>query len=617
MNWKLILLIFGIMVLVNSNNVSAIDIDNCISVQNDTTYTFNQSIITTVRPCFNIQNLHNITIDGNGYILNITNGNGQSFWLENITNITIKNLNVYVMNCTVFNQGGISSSGDITNLYLTNNTWHICGSHYFHVKDTGNIYNTTTIGDSIYIYNYTNPEKYQSLFWWTNSNIFTFWNNYIEVHHENDGTCHGNYILHGNNTDLRNVIHDIYGIPCSPLSINSYGSGQGEFSNSYIENYSIECKSINGCESIDSSSSFAIYGIDNITIKNSYIDTYGINTIQYSNNILLENNYLRGNYYPLYLKNIINGTINNLTSVLRKNLTEFGDNSYYSVYIINSNDINFENITIDGNNSIYYGIRIGDSIGTINNSYIGGETSGIDVRGNSNFIISNSELNVLLVEGIYPSGGSIKTRNNAIVNLYNVSMNDEENIKVVDTSQINVYWKLNLDNLFNSSVKLYDSLNNLILDSTNETLNLWVKEYNIIPENQKTDLTPHNLEWEKSGYYNNFTLFNMNINKNLILYLIEKANVSFQLPFEITGMYLSESRCLDNETLYRKYTKESCIYTECYELSDIQTIICPYGCREDITIFGDECFYPDYQTYFIFIVIIILIFIGLGIISKR
>ena len=85
---KWLLLIFTIIVLtINIYTVSAIYIDDCISVQNDTTYTLNQSITTTVRPCFDIQNLHNITIDGNGYILNITNGNGQSFWLENITDI--------------------------------------------------------------------------------------------------------------------------------------------------------------------------------------------------------------------------------------------------------------------------------------------------------------------------------------------------------------------------------------------------------------------------------------------------------------------------------------------------------------------------------------------------
>lgn len=548
-----------------------VEVDSCRDlVTSNTIYILMQDIVDD-RNCFAIRG-NNITLDGNGHTVKIENttdyvtilnifdstdvnvdniyfnltGVGTIIGINNVANLSIKNSDFYAMNCSDMNTG-ISTSGDITNLYLTGNIWHICGSHYFHVEDSGNVYNTTTIGDKMYFYNHSNFNPYQSMFWWTNSDLFTFRNNYIEIHYlEYPYGCYGGFRLHGSNIDIRDSVWHLYGSPCQVLQLQNYGTPKGHFSNAYIDNITMKCMSPIGCETTDYTRGLAIYGMDNVTVKNSYFDLYST-PLHYTNitNSLSENNYVKGNYIPYWIRDSENITSKNEKGIIRLNETPaYGNYGYYLLYVYRSYNLYFENFTFDGNNSIYYGMRFRDSNGTINDSYIVGNLSGVDIW-DGNIDVHDSELIVLTPVSEYGSFGSLRTRNNAIANLYNVTMNDAENISARDTSQVNVYWQLSVSNPLGALVKIYDSLSNIVSEFSDLTKSPWLREFYVYNDT-RTNTTPHTIEATKEDYEDMTMEITMDDNKKitLILSMLDRPDLTF-----INGMWFTNENPMENESI--------------------------------------------------------------------
>lgn len=579
---KWLLLIFTIIVLtINIYNVQAVYINDCISVQNDTTYILNQSFTTNESKCFDFTYKENITLDGNGYMINNTINNSL-IYIDFSNDIEIKNLNIW-------GWGFRFHTSD--NIRFINNT--VEGNAFNHLANVSNVVieesrftNTNAsmdhiISSSDYIWN------------------LTFNNNIVE------GLCNHNAVFSIANT-LHNVsIYDNYfntSCPCVALG-KRHGIGIELMPSGNIEIYN------NDFFMYNENGFFCIQGLlfgenSNVSIHENMFNSKGKYAIYFNLPDVLQNLEIKNNIYyaygkyGIYMENVSNAIVDNETFIVIPE--EYAIYLYDThAYVTNSK---FNSTLYEGSRVINYDINPPFRNTTFENCELYGNRAGLTSDFDGIAYVYDS-----IIDGIQHD---VFARYDGNIILYNTNI-DTYNIE--SDSELNVYWKLFIDNsLFNSSVKLYDLLSNLLLDSTNSTIDLWVKEYNVISENQKTDLTPHNLEWEKSNYYNNFTSFNMNINRNFILYLTEKANISFQLPFETIGMYPFESKCLDNETLYIEYKKQSCIYTECYELSDVQIVNCPYGCTNEFDEFGSGCIKPDWQMYgFIIIVFVIIIILAL------
>jgi len=221
------------------------------------------------------------------------------------------------------------------------------------------------------------------------------------------------------------------------------------------------------------------------------------------NNSLINNNiyYVDSNSSNVhYFSNNINLTIRNETTYLLSNISV---SSFTHSTFSNVNHLLVDNVKIDGTYSRYYGLRfLGNNTADVLNCDITGNISAVDIQGKGVVNIYNSILTRMTpsTELSSPSYGSIRTRNEAIANIYNCTLNDAENVSAIDTSQINLYWLLEVSNPLLAIVKIYDNQNNLISEfSGNNTL--WAKEL-FQNASGKTNATPHRIEATKEGYEN-------------------------------------------------------------------------------------------------------------------
>ena len=191
--------------------------------------------------------------------------------------------------------------------------------------------------------------------------------------------------------------------------------------------------------------------------------------------------------------------------------------------------------------------------GTVNayfSTFIG-NVSAVDVRNNMVVNIYNStatRTNTYLLSNVsfpLPIMGSLRTRNFAILNCYNCTMNDAENISAIDSSQVNVYWNLNILNPLNANINLYDLQNNL-LSSFIGNNSLWVRQF-FANSSGQTQNTPNPIQIGKSGYYAKTDSINMNTNKDytismrLIVPMVDPSSITGQLVltlgFGIMGLF--------------------------------------------------------------------------------
>jgi len=464
------------------------------------------------------------------------------FELDNVDGITIRNSK---LNATADNTGdgsyniGLHTTGDINNVLMENNEWHIRGTHYFHVHDSGSVTNTTTANETIHIYSYTNEDPQQSIFWWTNSDGFTLSDSSIYIHYPENILCSGDFVIHGDNIRIENVDYYIYGTPCSALQINTYDTPKGAYSNLYIDDMFINCMTQNSCQSSDGAG-LKVFGIDNGTIKNSYLmSAYNSLYLHNCTNMNLEGNAIEGidqsvvelsdniNFYGTHFSTMQNYagidcyyliSVTDSTANFYDTTTDlqYFNNSYW-VFQIEDSNVNMENMDIDipVASESYYGIRYYNSNGTVNNSVIDGVYSAMDLYGDSHVVSYNTVYNVL--DPSYGYAG-VKTRGTSTLELYNCTIEEKENLTAGDTSQIDLYWKLTVNNSFGATVDVYDYLNNLLIEFTDSLLEMWVREL-YVDSIGITYLTPHTIVSQKDGYQTKSDSITMDSNKEYTVML--------------------------------------------------------------------------------------------------
>lgn len=598
-----------------NGNVSALtEIDSCQALSGNTQYELNDTVTATTTPCFTFSG-NNTIIDCAGHTINMTIV-GKFFNINVNDNITIKNCNAYMLNSstsaqTQYGSNTFAESFNGTNVNYINNT----------VYGIGYSFQTTNGADRrdenvTYRYNYINMTCKNSPIGTISGNNVTFKDNIININCDN--ITHGDWFFGSiYNSRIENSVftavgnfsepitfHGIYNTVVDNITINSSlvnnsGSAMtgrfccGEnvtFENSKLYlNYPLNIYAVNRngsnitWDNIYYGSirelTFSIHDFDYVTIKNSefHNTTFDVDgrdlapSPSITNNFLFENNdfddYVRISYFTG------NGTLRNnfydvpdevyaLNIIGSEDITLYNETilippSYFGLYVENSS-ITAYNSKFNGSGSVYDGVAI-RNIGVtppfkeksrFYNCEFYGTRSGLTVDNNGSADVYHSSLDGAI---------DISLKSNGTANLYNSTI-DSYN---VSGSQLDVYWQLVVNNTLLASVKIYDKLDNLISEfSANKTL--WLREYYVVPENNRTNSTPHNITASKVGYDTNSTLLTMDMNR---LFTISLSNVSAVIYVDSCPASIS------NDTTYILNQSFTTNQSKCFDLSGKENIV--------------------------------------------
>lgn len=576
-------------------NVSALTtIDSCQSLSADTQYQINDTVTATTTPCFSFSG-NNTIIDCAGNIINMTMV-GKIFDINLKDNITIENCNAYMQNSstsaqTQYGSNTFAESFNGTNVNYINNTIYGIGYGFQTSNGFGRLDKNVTYRD-----NYINMTCKNSPIGTITGNNVTFKDNIINTNCDN--TSHNGDWFFGDlyNSRIENSVftvvgnfsepvtfHRVYNTVVDNITINSSlmdnsGSGMtgrfccGEdtiFKNSKLYlNYTFNIYAVNYLgnnitwDNIYYGSirelTFNIHDFDYVTIKNSEfhnttIDVDGKDSYpsaSVTDNFLFENNDFYDNYVVIRCFTG-NGTLRNnfydvpdevyaLNVDSSEDITLYNETilpaEYFCAYIENSTIVAY-NSKFNGSGNIYDGLGLQNSgvsppfkeKSRFYNCRFYGDRHGAVIGYNGSADIYNSYLNG-------GSGIDISAKLNGNVSLYNSTIS---NYSVTNDSELNVYWQLVVNNPLIASVKIYDKLDNLISEfSANKTL--WLREYYVVPENNRINSTPHDITASKTGYETNSTLLTMDINKLFTVSLLETSIPIYdQLPSPIQTLVIT------------------------------------------------------------------------------
>jgi len=265
-----------------------------LSTENET-YTLNASIIDSISPCISFM-ANGTTLNCNGFYINETSAVPAISIGTPLHDVTIKNCNIYAMNCsgTATNPSqGIASNTYQNNLLIFNNTMHICGSGIQNGATGSN--NVSVISNNFYLYNWTTLGTSGGFMQWRNISNLNYSNNYLQINTLSNGTVAGNAFEMGayleNATFLNNRM-DLYGtfnrgfhmgVVAPTLLSRNY----------YVDNLTIMCQncSTNGVFAPNNITDAIITNVNIITDRGNGI----VLASTYASNISMENITLHGN----------------------------------------------------------------------------------------------------------------------------------------------------------------------------------------------------------------------------------------------------------------------------------------------------------------------------------
>jgi hypothetical protein len=374
-------LIFGLFLfsIILTGNASALtNIDSCqtLSTENET-YVMNASITGSNNPCI-LFSKNNTILDCNGFYINETNAVSAISINSPLHDVTIKNCNIYAMNCSgsQFNPSqGITTNSYQTNLLVDNNTMNICGLGITHGVG-GN--NNTITNNNMYLYNWTTVSTTVGYVTLRNISNLNYSNNYLNIHTLSNGTTAGNAFEAGafreNATFLNN-------------RMDWFGTFNRGFHMGLVA--------------------------PTPTSKNYYVDNL---------TIMCQNCSANGVFAP-----------NNISGAIIKNINIITDRGHGIVLAsIYASNISMENITVYGNLRLNTGLTItATASGVYNisivNATISGFASGIATTGNYITIDSSKILN------FSGSGISVSSNNTAITNsqIYNSTGTGIQSVAII------------------------------------------------------------------------------------------------------------------------------------------------------------------------------------------
>ena len=371
----------------------------------------------------NIVNTSNLVIDD---IFNNQSYTASSYafqcYDQTCENIEIKNSETHSMNCSEF-RNYFNLYGNFSNFHMHDNVWHSCGGHLFFDYGSGLIYNSSVNNDDIYITAPNNLGRTQSVFYWSDLDIFEFTNSRITAHYEDyedPSDSAGVLSFGGNNMFVENITIDIYGGIYRPFMLGEY-TGQSietlttKFENLTARNITIECqtKDANYCEATSTSETIRVTGIDNVLVEDSHLDFYagGVQIFE-SKNAIVRDNYIVSNYRPLY--SIISDGVSFVDNTVVGRLPKGSEPNAFqnAIYIYQSYNVEANSTAIENDWMMtYYPVYVYQSVNsTIYNMTMNNLTSyyGLNSR-SSNYTIFRE----IDISGAIPYYG-IRFRDNGV-----------------------------------------------------------------------------------------------------------------------------------------------------------------------------------------------------------
>jgi len=565
-------LILGLFLMCIDNAYALTIVDSCQTLSSPDLYVLNQSITENMSVCFTTST-DNIILDCSGYSINMTSADSTVFEFSQSNNITIKNCHIYADNCSnnvVFNNNG-------NNLVIYNTSVRVCGYAFIFNEDKENI----TIARNVINGSCSANTNVADL---KGRNV-NFRDNTVEVYC--DSGC-GGYINCGdfyfsgiNDSVIYDSTFIVYGKHYEPITFH-------RVYRTIIDNITIDSRNLISADSgmtgrfccggdiIFSNSflylneTFNVYGVNypayNITFDNIHyegkrpftltIHDYDYVTIKnsdfYNTTIEIDGRNLTANPSVTY-----NFVFNN-NDIYDKYIyihnfngdCELYDNRYYtddaifSIDIEHSEGIQLTNETVSTGQN--FGLYVLNSTVTVNDSkfnvsytgYYGAlvRNYGINPPFKSPSKFYNSEFYGNLSGITSDYNGSIEVYNSILDgNTYDVYVKYDGNAELFNTTfdvyqvttggRLDVYWLLEVSNPLSATVKIYDYLNSLVSEFSDTDKSIWLREYYVEPDNNRTNTTPHTIQATKSGYEDYSTQLTMNTNRLLTVTLTEIVSI--------------------------------------------------------------------------------------------
>jgi parallel beta-helix repeat protein len=370
-----------------------------ISSVDNVTYTFTDNIYDTI-----IIEKSNVTLDGNGYILQ-GSGGGEGFTLSSVNNVTIINTNINNYHYGVYLSS--SDNNTISNNTITNND---DDGVYLYSSSGGNTFSNNVItsnGHGVYLSSYSDDNTF------SNNTITSNDAGGVRLNYAS-GNTFSNNIITSNDAGIRlNLASDNNTISNNTITNNDDGVHLGSSSGNTISNNTITNNFYDGVH---------LYSFSGNTISNNTItnNEYGVR-LRISSGNTISNNTITNNEYGVRL------------SYASDNNTIFGNNianNFDGVlldFFLDYNNIHENNITDNDT-----GIRLAylSDYNTISGNNITNNWEGIWLDMSSHNTISGNNITNNSLRGIllYSSSGNIIFHNNFTDNTEQVLSYDSTNV---------------------------------------------------------------------------------------------------------------------------------------------------------------------------------------------
>lgn len=553
-------------------------VDSCQTLDNATeTYVMNASIVDNSGTCFTVS-ADNITLNCSGYEIDGQGtGTGVSIGADRFTifDCTVKEFDDGLSTSTVVNYCSLDNMNVSYNadygIYFSPDACIFCNITNSYIND--NVDDGIYLRDSTnaYLYNLTvNRNDYGVYFRGSHNSIIdssTIDSNkgrygmYISsdnltatnIHVTNtsfDPTSMGIYVYGSgmelvNSTLKDNSVYDISGLSlttCPTMTLSNI-TVTGDKPLLFYKTTTVVQNTDNVgqlifCEANDSvvnnvnmtANYIDIISSDNVTVSNFYCNGCGGGIDASNSNIIITDSMFNGTtYYPdINLADGANSTLINITSTNKLERPSF---TFFESETIS------RNLNIDCTSCGYGAIEINEGNHTIYDSIIIGSHAGI-VTDKANSAIVNIDVYDTNVSFVNNSLDPVYGSNNNSISIYcgyynppSFSCNETVTYNLYNTnfssyfvnwtgSSLNRYWSLNVSNPLEANSTVYNATGDEV-QNFDDSRSLWLKEYYVVANNVRTNTTPHEINWTRSGYEDNSTSVEMDSSQLLVLGMIQ------------------------------------------------------------------------------------------------
>ena len=333
-------------------------------------------------------------------------------------------------------------------------------------------------------------------------------------------------------------------------------NGNGYSIEGDADNYGIEVNEVNNLTVYNFASisnfSRSIY-INKVNYSNIFNNSMAINVTTAGYGIYIGTNSQNNNIYSNIVS--LNGHVSR-GIWLSSTTTHYNNVSNNLIYVEgilsngiaiggNNNTVSNNNITTSGFSS--HAIYIQNSDSTLNSNHL--DTT--STQNAANYFISNNGHTNIFNENLTKINESNIILNEGNVSFYNVNFN--KSLIEFNSGELTVYWNVSLNitseftskEVNNTTIQIYDSLNNLIVNTNNNNQSLFtLQEYSQTNSSSNYN-TPHTINLSIEGYLTTSSTVNLSETGSTILHLSIEESLSPQIDITNPSNGSSQSKNIE------------------------------------------------------------------------